>query len=66
MDIIEYRKTQFEKLKTVYSEFKTRLKLVKPDGETFWLDITNEEFLAIKKILLKKSHPVYRAKYPKK
>ena len=49
----EYRKSQFGKLKTVYSEFKTKIKIIKPDGETKWLDIENEELEAIKNILLK-------------
>lgn len=63
-----YRKSQFEKVATVFSEFKTKVKFIKPDGETHWMDIEISEFEAIKKILLGKparSHPVYRPKFPK-
>jgi len=48
----QYRKTQLDNLNTEYSEFKTKIKLIKPNGETKWLDIENEEFEAIKTILL--------------
>ena len=48
----EYRKTELAKVATEYSEYKTRIKIIKPNGETKWLDIENDEFLAIQKILL--------------
>ena len=48
----EYLKSEFKKVSTVYSEFKTKLKLIKPDGETKWLDITEEQLEQIKSILL--------------
>ena len=51
----EYRKTELAKVATEYSEYKTRIKIIKPNGETKWLDIENDEFLAIQKILLGKS-----------
>lgn len=50
---ILYRKSQFENVGTEYSEYKTKVKFIKPNGETKWLDIENSEFEAIKKILLK-------------
>lgn len=53
-----YRKSEFEKLKTTflnplfkYSEYKTKVKFVRPDGQTKWLDITNDEFDKIVGIL---------------
>lgn len=48
-----YRKSQFENVATEYSEFKTKVKFIKPDGETKWLDISEMEFEKIKKILTK-------------
>jgi hypothetical protein len=49
----EYRQKQLRKVDTVYSEFKPKLKIIKPDGETNWLDITEQELQLIKEILLK-------------
>lgn len=48
----EYRKSQFAKLGTEYSEYKTKIKIFKPDGETNWLDIENSELAEIRKILI--------------
>ena len=61
----EYRKTELAKVATEYSEYKTRIKIIKPNGETKWLDIENDEFLAIQKILLGES-VVYSSTEPKK
>lgn len=47
-----YRKKELEKVDTEYSEFKTKIKIIKPNGETKWLDIEPDEFNAIAKILL--------------
>jgi len=47
----EYRKKQFQKVETVYSEFPTKIKIIKPDGETNWLNITEQELEDIKKLL---------------
>ena len=53
MTTIEYRKTEFEKVKTIYSEFKTNIKFVKPNGNTNWLSISNDEFIKIVEFLTK-------------
>jgi len=47
----KYRKTQFKKVKTIYCEYKTKVKFIKPNGETNHLDITNEEFKKIVELL---------------
>lgn len=47
----KYRQSQFNKLSTIYSEYKTKIKIIKPDGETNWLDIEPSELEAIKAIL---------------
>lgn len=49
----DYRVAQFDKIKEEYLEYKTKIKLIKPNGETHWMDITNEEFDKIKNILTK-------------
>ena len=53
MTTSEYRKIEFKKVKTIYTEYKTKIKLVKPNGETNWLDITNDEFINIVEFLTK-------------
>ena len=52
--ILNHRQVELNKLKTEYYEFKTKIKLIKPDGETKWLDIEDFEFNQIKDILLDK------------
>jgi hypothetical protein len=47
----KYREAQFKEVSTEYSEYKTKIKIIKPDGETNWIDIENAEFEQIKKIL---------------
>ena len=47
----EYRQTQFNRISTEYSEFKPKLKVIKPDGETNWLAITENELQQIIEIL---------------
>lgn len=47
----EFRRLQFEKINEPYVEYKTKVKFIKPNGETHWMDITNEELDEIKKIL---------------
>lgn len=47
----EYRKSQFEKVSTVYGEYKPMIKIIKPDGETKWLNIEEEELQEIIKVL---------------
>ena len=51
MDTKQYRIREFEKVSTVYSEYKTKIKIIKPNGETNWLDIEENELEKIKKIL---------------
>ena len=47
-----YRISQFNKLgDTHYSEYKTKVKFIKPNGETNWLDIEEEELQSIIEIL---------------
>ena len=49
----KYRQVQFGKVSTEYSEYKTKIKIIKPDGATNWIDIEVDEFEMIKNILLK-------------
>ena len=53
MNTKEYRKKEFEKIKTVYPDFsyKTKVKFIKPNGESSWLDISNKELEKIINIL---------------
>lgn len=48
-----YREAQFSKVSTEYSEFKTIIKIIKPDGETNWIDIEESELKEIIKLLTK-------------
>ena len=48
----DYRKIQFKSVSTAYCEFKPKIKIIKPNGETNWLDIKEEELEKIKAILL--------------
>ena len=53
MPVNNYRKTQFDKIDTVYGEvYPPKIKIIKPNGETNWLNITEEELQKIKAILL--------------
>ena len=47
-----YREIQLARINTQYSEYKTKIKIIKPNGETNWLDIEENELLEIKNILL--------------
>ena len=49
----EYRKKEFEKVGTIYHEYMPKIKVIKPNGETNWLDITERELQLIKDILTK-------------
>lgn len=49
----EYRKKEFEKVDTLYSEYMPKIKIIKPNGETNWLDIEENELQKIKDILTK-------------
>ena len=49
-----YRKSQFKKVVTVYNnEYMPKIKIIKPNGETNWLDITEKELEKIAIILTK-------------
>ena len=58
-----YRKSELAKLANDYSpnyfrkwsEYKTKVKFVRPDGQTKWLAITNAEFEKIVGILTQKN-----------
>jgi hypothetical protein len=47
----KYRKTEFKKVNTIYNNYKTCIKIVKPNGNTNWLTIDNEEFNKIVELL---------------
>lgn len=47
-----YRKQQFDKVNTEYSEYQPKIKIIKPNGETNWLDITEAELLKIRSLLV--------------
>ena len=51
MPASEYRKSQFEKVTTVDDEYKPRIKIMKLNGETHWINITEQELTAIKTLL---------------
>ena len=46
-----YRIKELKKVETIYQEFKPKIKIIKPNGETNWLDITEEELQKITAIL---------------
>jgi len=52
--VYHYRQKELEKVSTPYSEYLPKIKIIKPNGETNWLDITEEELEQIKTILLTK------------
>jgi len=48
-----YRETQFDRLgNTNYSQYKTKIKIINPNGETNWINIEDVELENIKKLLL--------------
>mgnify|MGYP003136645939 CR=1 FL=1 len=47
----EYRKIEFQKISTVYNDYKTKVKFIKPNGETNFLDISNIELERIINLL---------------
>ena len=47
----KYRKSEFKKVNTIYNEYKTCIKFVKPNGNTNWLNIDNKEFKKIVELL---------------
>ena len=49
----EYRKYEFDKVGTEYSEYKPKIKIIKPNGATKWLDIEESELHQIINILTK-------------
>lgn len=53
MNIKEYRLKQFENVNTEYLEYTPKLKILKPNGQTKWMDIDESELQKIKEILTK-------------
>jgi len=53
MNTKEYRQVEFKKIDTQYNEYLPKIKIIKPNGETNWLDIKESELLEIKRVLLK-------------
>lgn len=49
----EYRIGEFKKLSTQYSEYKPKIKVIKPNSETHWLNIEESELQKIIAILTK-------------
>ncbi len=43
----QYRINQFSRLTTKYSEYKPKIKIIKPDGTTNWLSIEESELQSI-------------------
>lgn len=50
---LQYRSNQTSNLWTVDGSNPAKIKLSSREGETNWLDLTREEYEAIKKILIK-------------
>lgn len=46
-----YRKDQLKRVDPYHEHYNRKLKIVSPTGETNWLDITSEEYSAIRNIL---------------
>jgi len=53
MNTKEYRRAEFKKVSTQYSRYLPKIKIIKPNGETNWLDISENELEKIKQVLLK-------------
>ena len=49
----DYLKAQFGRVATVYGEYQPKIKIIKPNGETNWLDISEGQLKQIKAMLLK-------------
>ena len=49
----EYRIHEFKKVSTKYGEYKPMIKIIKPDGETKWINIEEEELKEVIKVLTK-------------
>ena len=49
----EYRIQEFKKVSTEYGEYKPMIKIIKPDGETKWINIEEEELKEVIKVLTK-------------
>lgn len=55
----EYRIKQFEKVSTEYTEYMPKIKIIKPNGETNWLDITETELKKIESVLILSTQIIY-------
>jgi len=53
METIEYRLSEFAKVNTKYFEYMPKIKVIKPNGETKWLDITEAELQGVIQLLTK-------------
>jgi hypothetical protein len=51
MNTKDYIKSELKKVSTPYFEYKPKIKIIKPNGETNWIDITEKELAEIIKIL---------------
>lgn len=47
----KYRVAEFNAVGTEYSEYKPKIKIIKPNAETKWLEITEAELQKIRDIL---------------
>ena len=46
-----YRRQQLDAVKTVYENYKPKIQIIKPNGQTNWMDIEEGELLEIMRIL---------------
>jgi len=60
MTIKKYRTREFARLSTKFSEYKPKIKIIKPDSETNWLDIEETELQQIIEILLAQKRKICR------
>lgn len=47
----KYRRSQFTRTNTIYSEYPHKIKVIAPNGETNWMDITWGEYRELVKLL---------------
>jgi hypothetical protein len=47
-----YRMEEFKKIETEYIEYQPKIKIIKPNGETNWMDISEAELLKIRALLV--------------
>jgi len=49
----KFRQEQLDKVSTEYEEFKPLIKILKPNGGTEWIAISESEYQEIRDIILK-------------